>query len=246
LLEKRGHSVRLVTNGHEALAALQEERFDAVLMDVQMPELDGFETTAAIRARERLSGGHLPVIAMTAHALKGDREKCLAAGMDGYVSKPLQGRELFDAVEGAAVDQIPQEEGETARQGDKNQESPSSLSPTLLSSPPFELAAALQRTAGDRELLVELAEIFCDECPQWLESIRGAVQAQDAAGLKAAAHTLKGAVGNFGATAAFDAAHDLEMMGRRGDLADADDTLGRLQQELSRLLPALSRIKDDG
>ncbi len=100
LLEKRGHQVVVAGNGREALAALDGRRFDAVLMDVQMPEMDGFEATAAIRAREAATGAHTPIIAMTAHALKGDRERCLAAGMDGYVSKPLRSRELFEVLEG--------------------------------------------------------------------------------------------------------------------------------------------------
>jgi CheY-like chemotaxis protein len=107
LLEKRGHAVTVVSTGKEALAALAEQRFDAVLMDVQMPEMDGFEATAAIRARERETGGHVPIIAMTAHAMKGDRELCLAAGMDGYISKPLQASELFEAIEGPPLEGTP-------------------------------------------------------------------------------------------------------------------------------------------
>jgi PAS domain S-box-containing protein len=99
LLEKQGHHVTVAPNGHEALAALDRESFDAVLMDVQMPEMDGFETTAAIRARERDTGRHLPIIAMTAHAMQGDRERCLAAGMDSYISKPIKVRELIELLE---------------------------------------------------------------------------------------------------------------------------------------------------
>jgi CheY-like chemotaxis protein len=95
LLEKRGHSVRLAGNGREALAALASDRFDAILMDVQMPEMDGFEATAAIRAAERAHGGHIPIVAMTAHAMSGDEERCLAAGMDAYLSKPIEPRHLF-------------------------------------------------------------------------------------------------------------------------------------------------------
>ena len=99
LLEKRGHVVKVVSNGREALAALEQADFDLVLMDVQMPEMDGFEATAALRGKEQTSGRHLPVIAMTAHAMRGDRERCLAAGMDGYLSKPIQTRELIDLLE---------------------------------------------------------------------------------------------------------------------------------------------------
>src|SRR4029079_15391766 len=98
LLEKRGHSVVVASNGEEALKAIEQHAFDLLLMDVQMPVMDGFEATAAIRARERGSGSHLPIIAMTAYAMKGDRERCLEAGMDGYVSKPIQPRELWQTI----------------------------------------------------------------------------------------------------------------------------------------------------
>jgi CheY-like chemotaxis protein len=99
LLEKHGHTVTVTSNGHQALAALDEENYDVVLMDVQMPEMDGFEATSAIRVKESRTGAHIPIIAMTAHAMTGDRERCLAAGMDGYVSKPIHAKELFEAIE---------------------------------------------------------------------------------------------------------------------------------------------------
>jgi CheY-like chemotaxis protein len=99
LLEKRGHTVQAATNGQKALEALEKHSFDLVLMDVQMPEVDGFQATAAIREREKTTGRHLRIIAMTARAMDGDREKCLAAGMDGYVSKPIQGSELLAVIE---------------------------------------------------------------------------------------------------------------------------------------------------
>ena len=95
LLEKEGHRVEVVRNGRAALAALDQDRFDLALMDLQMPEMDGFETTAIIRERERASGAHLPIIALTANAMVGDAERCLEAGMDGYVSKPVDVRRLF-------------------------------------------------------------------------------------------------------------------------------------------------------
>jgi two-component system sensor histidine kinase/response regulator len=98
LLQKQGYAVAVVEDGKEALAALERESFDVVLMDVQMPEMDGLETTGHIRAREQGTGRHVPVIAMTAHAMKGDRERCLQAGMDGYISKPVQPAELFEAI----------------------------------------------------------------------------------------------------------------------------------------------------
>ena len=98
LLEKAGHTVQTAHNGKEALAALASRPFDVVLMDVQMPEMDGFETTAQIREHERATGEHIPIVAMTAHAMKGDRDRCLKAGMDAYVSKPVQSGELYQAL----------------------------------------------------------------------------------------------------------------------------------------------------
>jgi CheY-like chemotaxis protein len=98
LLERQGHTVVVVSDGRQALEALEKQKFDLVVMDVSMPEMDGFEAAAAIRAREEGTGSHIPIIAMTAHAMKGDRERCLAAGMDAYVSKPIQASELFQAV----------------------------------------------------------------------------------------------------------------------------------------------------
>jgi signal transduction histidine kinase/DNA-binding response OmpR family regulator len=113
LLQKRGHEVVVAGNGREALAALARHRFDLVLMDVQMPEMDGFEATAAIREKERTTGSHIPIVAMTAHAMAGDREKCMAAGMDKYVSKPIRNKELFDAIEAfyPASESTPEEGG---------------------------------------------------------------------------------------------------------------------------------------
>src|SRR5262249_49669619 len=104
MLEKQGHTVAVANNGRVALQMLDQQPFDLVLMDVQMPEMGGFEATAAIRAKEPPGGRHLPIIAMTAHAMRGDRERCLEAGMDGYVSKPIRAQDLFDAIEHAAFD----------------------------------------------------------------------------------------------------------------------------------------------
>jgi CheY-like chemotaxis protein len=95
----RGHSVRLAGNGLEVLSALEREAFDVILMDVQMPDMDGFQATAAIRAREKQSGTHIPIIAITGYAMKGDKQRCLDAGMDSYISKPLRSKELFEVVE---------------------------------------------------------------------------------------------------------------------------------------------------
>jgi len=115
LLEKRGHCVKIVANGREALSALEQGTYDLVLMDMQMPEMDGFEATAELRKREKQTGLHIPIVALTAHAMKGDRERCLNAGMDGYLSKPIRAQELYELLDNyialrAAGSQTPEHE----------------------------------------------------------------------------------------------------------------------------------------
>jgi CheY-like chemotaxis protein/HPt (histidine-containing phosphotransfer) domain-containing protein len=223
LLEKRGHTVIVVGDGKQAVAAAENDRFDAILMDVQMPQLNGFEATAAIRAREAASGGHLPIIAMTAHAMKGDREKCLAAGMDGYVCKPVQAAELYQAI--ASVAPEGPSEGE--------------------SQPVWNRAKALAHVGGDGELLRELAGLFLAECPRRFAEVCEAVAQSDAGKLRLSAHTLKGTVGNFAATAAWEAAQRLEAMGQRGDLTGAAEAVAALDTELARLRPALAALNKE-
>jgi CheY-like chemotaxis protein len=227
LLEKRGHEVVVAGNGREAVAALDGLPFDAILMDVQMPEMDGFEATAAIRTREAATGAHTPIIAMTAHALKGDRERCQASGMDAYVSKPLRPQELFEVLEGlvsAATDAGP------APAGSADQRTG------------FDLAAALERVDGDMELLKELARLFLGECPQWMAEIRQAIDRRDASRLQQGAHTLKGSVGNFGARETVKAAERLERDSREPDWNRAEADWAALEEALGRLVPALAGL----
>ena len=226
ILQKRGHEVVVAANGREALAALDTGRFDLVLMDLEMPEVGGFEATAALRARETGSGPHVPVIALTAHAMKGDRERCLAAGMDGYVTKPLLARELFAALD-AALGGAPPEQRAAPGEGPPATEV-------------FDAAEALRHVGDDVGLLRDLAGMFEAEAPKMLAQVRAAVEARDAAKLQRAAHTLKGAVGTFGARGTFAAALRLETMGRGGDLAGAAEALRELQQAVAQLQQALA------
>jgi PAS domain S-box-containing protein len=227
LLEKRGHQVTVVGNGREALAALDTRAFDAVLMDVQMPEMDGFEATAAIRAREAATGVHTPIVAMTAHALKGDRERCLEAGMDAYLSKPIRAEQLFAVLERL----LPESIGGEAR-------------PDEEASPPigFDLATALGRVDGDLELLRELAGLFLGECPQRMAEIRRAIDERDGPGLQQAAHYLKGSVGNFGARQAFEAAGRLVRDGRDRNWERAGQNRAALEEAIGRLEPAFAQL----
>ena len=227
LLEKHGHSVFVAHNGKEALAALQREPFDAVLMDVQMPEMDGFEATAAIRAGEQRTPVHQPIIAMTAHAMKGDRERCLEAGMDGYVSKPLQISELLAVLDNLAAPGAP---------SDLPAESDAVFDPE----------AALELVDGDRELLVDIIDLLLEQAPQSLSEIREAISHRNGQDLDRAAHKLKGSLGNFGKKAAYAQALRLEEMGREGDLADAAAACTLLEEEIARLSLALTAFKAEG
>ncbi len=151
-LSKRGHTVTVAANGKLAVEAFEKHAFDIVLMDVQMPEMDGFEATAAIRQKELLTGHHIPIIAMTAHAMKGDRERCLAAGMDAYISKPVHVEELLQVTEG-----LTRHSGPIDRSAEPK--------PELASA---DMGAALQRVEGDEALLADLAKLFCEESPRML------------------------------------------------------------------------------
>jgi two-component system, sensor histidine kinase and response regulator len=225
LLEKRGHTLVVAGNGREAIAALDKERFDAVLMDMEMPEMDGYAATAAIRATEGATGTHIPIVAMTAHAMKGDREKCLEAGMDGYVSKPLQARKLFEAVE----DLVPADvTGAT---------DPTTMEPTAAV---LDQAVLLERVGGDEELLREIATLFLGECPRMLQEVRAAIDHADAPQLRLTAHALKGAVSNFGARAAYEAVWELEQLGHAGNLTRSKAALVTLEGELHRLQSAVA------
>jgi two-component system, sensor histidine kinase and response regulator len=231
LLEKRGHQVVVAANGREALATLDGLPFDAVLMDVQMPEMDGFEATVAIRARDAAAGAHTPIIAMTAHALKGDRDRCLEAGMDAYVSKPLRPQALFEVLERlvyAADLASPAPEVRAQEHVD------------------FDISEALERVDGDTELLKELATLFLCECPRWMAEIRQAIDQRDASKLHQAAHTLKGSVGNFGARAAFLAASQLETDGREKEWIQAEKDWAALAEAISRLEPAFVELGHAG
>ena len=227
LLEMHGHRVDIVDNGRAALERLTGGDFDVVLMDVQMPTMDGFEATAAIRKEEESTGGHLPIIAMTAHAMEGDRERCLAAGMDGYISKPVRAQELMDAL--AKLD--------NSAPGVK-----APITPERQESEPIDTAAALDRAGGDAELLQQIAELFLKELPGLLTSLRESVAVGDAIGIERAAHKLKGSVGNFSAQPAFDAALKLETVGNEGNLAQAQTAYQELEKELQRLEPVMARL----
>jgi signal transduction histidine kinase/CheY-like chemotaxis protein len=252
LLEKVGHFATVVRTGRAALEALATDHYDMVLMDVQMPEMDGFEATAAIRAGERITGGHIPLVAITAHAMRGDRERCLQAGFDGYVSKPIHFEDLFDTLDelapSAAAQAARAEGAGRARAVPATPLMPPAARtpapPTLVGvpdpSPAFSVEIALERTGGDRKLLEEIVAVFLTEIPNWMRELGSAVRRGDAVEVHRIAHTIKGAVDSCGASRAYDAAMVLERMGRGGEFDDALAVFATLEREIARALPELT------
>ena len=245
VLEKEGHRVVVVGDGKSAIHAIEREAFEIVLMDIQMPDMDGFETAAQIRANEQRSGAHLPMIAVTAHAMKGDRERCLQAGFDGYVTKPFHVGDLLDVIDSLVTPPAPEPALPHAHPGKLGRV----LTPPLgllgppdapTSRPPFDRSAALERAGGDVGLLKEIVVVFLAECPQWISEVKDAVSVRDPARLQRVAHTIKGAVDNCGASSAYDAALRLERMGREGDLRGAEQASSVLEGEFLRLSPILA------
>jgi CheY-like chemotaxis protein len=225
VLTKLGCTVTVAENGRQAVAATETQDFDMVLMDVQMPEMDGFEATAAMRRREQNSGRHTPIIAMTAHAMTGDRERCLAAGMDDYLPKPVRIRELSDKL--AEVLHVDDAGAGAAASDAANQLA--------------DWADALEAAGGDPHLLQQVIAAFVEESATLMQQIRASVRLRDAAALKKSAHTLKGALLAVGARRASAPAFDLEGMGRSGNLAGSDDALAALERQMAVLLPLLKQ-----
>jgi PAS domain S-box-containing protein len=227
LLQMRGHRVVVCGNGREALDTLAAGSFDVVLMDVQMPEMDGLAATAALRERDKQTGGHVPVVAMTAHAMKGDRERCLAAGMDAYVSKPLRIQELLDVL-GSVVD----------RSADQNlpAEAPDGTPPL------FDPEEMLTLAEGEMVLVQELVQVFLSQTPGLLREIARAVDGRDAPALERAAHKLRGSLNALAARPVAELAQALEQLGRSGDLAGAEATRSQLEQAIAALMDQMLSV----
>jgi signal transduction histidine kinase/CheY-like chemotaxis protein len=219
LLTRRGHAVTVASNGREVLAALERDTFDLVLMDVQMPEMGGLEATAEIRLREQRTGGHLRIVAMTAHVMTGDRERSLAAGMDGYLSKPIDRRMLFAVVE----------QGESGTAGP-------ATAPAVVS---LDRAAMMHRLGGDLELFADVTSLFLEDCPIRVAAIKAAIDAHDADGLRAAAHALKGVAANLSAAGLFEASQILERLGAESRLEPAEAAWRRLSAEAASVMDTL-------
>ena len=230
LLDRWGHRAVVVENGHKALEALNKDEFDLVLMDVQMPEMDGFEAATAIRESEKQTGGHIPIIAMTAHAMKGDRKRCIEAGMDEYISKPISSDVLRKTIQTL----VPE----------ATQESPvlGKVEDTLMS---FDKEELLDAFDHDWSFFKEAVDMFVSDYPSMVDTIRETLKTKDATTLKLTAHALKGMTGNFKGQAAAKAALNLEEMGQRGDFSGIDQKFETLINELDKLEKMLLNLIEE-
>jgi CheY-like chemotaxis protein len=227
LLQKRGHVVVTAANGREAVDAYSAHEFDLIVMDVQMPEMNGLEATAAIRELEKERGSRTPIVALTAHTLDGDRDRCLTAGMDAYVSKPIRVDDFMSVIHRLIPEEIP------VQPDCRGTEAPSQW---------FDTQDLMARFEGDLELLHQAYDLFRQTCPRQLRQLKEAVERGDAAVIERMGHTIKGSVGNFGGTAAMEAALKLEIIGREQDLGRAPAAVERLECEIERLMPALTAL----
>jgi CheY-like chemotaxis protein len=226
LLEKAGHRVTVVGNGREAVERLPGQPFDLVLMDVQMPEMDGVRATKLIRQREKAVGGHIPIVAVTANAIQSERQRCLAAGMDDYLPKPIRAAELF-----ALIDRLVGSRAAGFIAGDGSVATAGAGQPTWLTS--------LQSLGFDHEAIHRLVRTFVETVPGRLAALRRAVAAGDPALLAGMAHTLKGSLAVFAVRSAHLAAAGLEALGRQSDLGGAEAALRELTAEVQALLASM-------
>jgi CheY-like chemotaxis protein len=272
LLQRRGHSVVLANNGREAVAAFMAERFDLILMDIQMPEMDGLEATATIRRAERQIGIHTPILAMTAHVLQGDRERCLEVGMDEYLAKPVRARRLFEMID-AMVGGPPVLTASPSAGGATSPAAASARRPTPtapISPAPVPSAVsesgsmaaintegfpesavvdwrvALHSVSEDHELLKAVAETFLEEAPRLLQEMHEAASRSDPAGVVRSAHTLKTSLNYFGVRKGFELALQLEKMGRQSDMSGVEETLAALDGQMAQVTSVLIEYEQAG
>ena len=219
LLSKSGHAVRIANNGQEAVAAYVADRFDIVLMDIQMPLMDGFAATRAIREYEQTIGYRTPIVAMTAHAMKGDRELCLEAGMDDYLAKPIRSKLLAAVLENVSsgVEAVPFGLSETVHP----------VMETLV-----DWDSALEGVDGDRDLLKSVIEVFLEESVRLMQELRTAVTESDFRRVHHSGHSLKGALLGAGAASTAELAQRLELMGANGSVESSDELLCELERQL--------------
>ena len=226
MLEKMGHEPMLAPNGLEALSMLESSAYDLVFMDVQMPEMDGLTATRKIREKEIITGAHIPIVAMTAHAMKGDKERCLAAGMDGYLTKPMSSQ----GIEKTIATVLGTEEGTHV--------------PSIVPHSPFswDSTTALRQMDGDESLLQELVQIFMEELPLHIAKLNKAIETEDMETLERTAHSLKGELSCLGLTEAAQKARDLELMGQQRTVQPAAALLSAFKAEMISVTAAMRNM----
>jgi CheY-like chemotaxis protein/HPt (histidine-containing phosphotransfer) domain-containing protein len=232
LLQKHEHTIIAVTTGREAVDLLEKEPAccDMILMDVEMPVMDGLQATALLREREKASDSHIPIIALTAYAMKGDRERCLAAGMDSYLSKPIRYQDLLETIQ-RLVSGMP----------DVPAPAPAERAPAEV----LDEAVLLSRVDNDLQLMQDLIDLYLADYPRLVDEIRTALERKDARALQRGAHSLKGCTSNLAAKLASEAAFKLEGLAHTGNWAEAANTLESLEKELARLKPALVAVRTE-
>jgi CheY-like chemotaxis protein/HPt (histidine-containing phosphotransfer) domain-containing protein len=242
MLERLGYQPDVVSNGEEALTAIERESYAAIVMDCQMPTMDGYEATRRIRAQEEQQDGkrtraHIPIIALTANALPGDRERCKAAGMDDYVTKPVKTDDLGIILQRWAP-------VKTAAEGTAAPPAPAPRDTSKTDAHVFDASAMLANIGGDAELFVQLIRLFLDRHGIMVKEIESAIGKADAPALERAAHSPKGTAGNLCAPDVVLLASQLEACGRLGTLTEAPDLLVRLNRTVQELVAVLSRQID--
>ncbi len=256
ILKKRGHQCVIANNGREAVEWVRNDTFDVVLMDVQMPTMDGLQATRMIREYEEDADEHIPIIAMTAYAMRGDRDKCISAGMDNYISKPIDAPKLIRLLERLASKYPRQsnlnsaitreESGPPAEPSGKKSEQTLADSAGLVSTQPvMDMKAALDRVGNDPDLLNSMVGYFFEDAPGLVQEISKQNQSGDADEVARAAHSLKGLCANFNADAAVGAAKVIEEMGLQGDLQGVPDAIPALELEIDRLTSELTKWRSE-
>lgn len=229
ILRKRGHAVTIAGDGRRALELFEREQFDLILMDMQMPQMDGLEATEAIRSIERRTGAHIPIVALTANAMVTDRERCLNAGMDTYLSKPVRTDDLLKAIQRAV------NAPKLMNPDSSSNDSPAGGEVIEV----FDYGASVAQVEGDRELLAQLAEVFMEQLPSLLPPLAAAVTAGDAPAIRKAAHSLNSSVSVLVAPRARQIARKLELMGLNAELGGVVQTHGELLAEFETLCRVL-------
>jgi len=235
LLQRHGHKISVADNGKDAVEAATAGAFDLVLMDVHMPDMDGLLATKEIRKIEARIGKRTPIIAMTADAMKGDKERCLDAGMDDYVSKPIQAEELYRVIQRTSIDR-PQLTNANSGSDDPSKH--------LEADPLIDLRSAVENIPGGEESISEFAVLMIEETSRSLALIRDGLTGKDSEKVRRGAHTIKGSAKLFVSNAVAEAAWTLEEVARDGDLMRAGEMFGEFEDLLLRLHHALHELID--